>query len=90
MNVSELRQIIKEEISKVLNEEGINNDVKKEAISRLSQFFGVPSHRLYKFNFDGNDDMGELSKVLNSISDQGTAMYYKMAIELAKEEVGNL
>ena len=90
MKKSELKEIIKEEISKALNEEGINNDVKKEAISRLSQFFRVPSQPLYKFNFDGNDDMRELSKVLNSTNDQGTAIYYKMAIKLAKEEIGNL
>jgi hypothetical protein len=62
--------------------------VKSEAASRLADFFRVPVHTLDKFNFDGNDNIQALSAALNSTSTQGTEMYYKMAIQLAKEELG--
>lgn len=65
-----------------------SSDVKTGAISRLADFFRIPKSSLQKFKFDGSDNIKELSKVLNSTSDQGTEMYYKMAIKLAKEEVG--
>jgi|LakMenEpi03Aug12_release.lakeMendotaPanAssembly.Ray.scaffolds.fasta_scaffold06226_3 hypothetical protein len=69
--------------------EGSNHEmVKKEAISRLSDFFRVSPGPLMKFKFDGNDNIKELTKVLNSTSDQGTELYYKTAIKLAQEEVG--
>lgn len=71
-----------------INEGSSDPSVKKEAISRLSDFFRVSGNALTKFNFDGKDNIKELSKALNSTSDQGTELYYKTAIKLAKEELG--
>jgi len=62
--------------------------VKDEVISRLSDFFRVSPNALKKFNFDGKDNIKELTKALNSTSDQGTEMYYKVAIDLAKKDLG--
>lgn len=63
-------------------------DVKSEAISRLADFFRIPAASLQKFKFDGSDNVKELTKALNSTSDQGSKLYYDMAIKLAKEELG--
>jgi hypothetical protein len=71
-----------------MNEGSSDPRVKKEAISRLSDFFRVPASNLSSFNFDGKDNIKALTKALNSTSDEGTAMYYKTAIKLAMEEVG--
>ena len=71
-----------------VNEGSKDEMVKKEAISRLSDFFRVSPGPLMKFKFDGSDNIKDLTKVLNSTSDQGTELYYKTAIKLAKEEVG--
>jgi len=68
------------------NKEKNNNCVKKEAISRLSQFFRVSPGDLEKFKFDGTDDISELTKVLNSTSEEGTKLYYDVAIKLSKED----
>jgi hypothetical protein len=65
-----------------------NAQVKKEAISKLSDFFRVPANALTKFNFDGKDNIKELTKALNSTSDQGTEQYYQIAIQLAKRDLG--
>jgi len=62
--------------------------VKKEAISRLSQFFKVSPAKLSKFNFDGTDNIKELTNALDSTNDEGTKIYYNTAIRLAKEEFG--
>jgi hypothetical protein len=76
--------------AKKMNEAVLNeaNDVKSEAISRLADFFRVPASSLQKFKFDGSDNVKELTKALNSTSDQGSKLYYDMAIKLAKEELG--
>jgi hypothetical protein len=71
-----------------INEGSSDPRVKKEAISRLSDFFRVPASNLSSFNFDGKDNIKALTKALNSTSDEGTEMYYKVAIKLAMEEVG--
>lgn len=71
-----------------INEGSSDPRVKKEAISRLSDFFRVPASNLSSFNFDGKDNIKALTKALNSTSDEGTEAYYKVAIKLAKEEVG--
>ena len=68
--------------------EGVNPKIKDEVISRLSDFFRVSPNALKKFNFDGNDNIKELTKALNSTSDQGTKLYYDTAIKLAKEDLG--
>lgn len=75
------------DVIKNLNESK-EKEVKAEAISRLSDFFRVPAGSLQKFNFDGKDDVKALSKALNSTNDQGTKLYYDVAIKLAKEELG--
>jgi hypothetical protein len=71
-----------------VNESNSNEPVKKEAISRLSDFFRVPANALSKFNFDGKDNIKELTKALNSTSDKGTEAYYKIAIQMAKKDLG--
>lgn len=71
-----------------INEGSVDPRIKKEAISRLSDFFRVSGNALSKFNFDGKDNIKELTKALNSTSDQGTELYYNTAIKLAKEELG--
>jgi hypothetical protein len=89
MKTSELRQIIREEVRKALHE--ITDEeqelIKKEAIDRLYQFFRVPAHTLTKFKFDGTDSIKDLTRALNSTSDQGTKLYYDMAIKLAKKDL---
>jgi hypothetical protein len=62
--------------------------VKSEAISKLSDFFRVSPNSLSKFNFDGKDNIKELTKALNSTSDKGTEVYYTAAIEMAKKDLG--
>jgi len=52
---------------------------------QLSDFFGVPKNKLMSFNLDGTDDIDALTDALNSTSTQGTEMYLKMSLELAKE-----
>ena len=68
--------------------ESVDPRVKKEAISRLSDFFRVPANALSGFNFDGKDNIKALTKALNSTSDEGTLLYYRTAIKLAMEEIG--
>lgn len=68
--------------------ESKQEQIKKEAISRLSDFFRVPANHLTKFKFDGTDSIKDLTTALNSTSDKGTELYYNTAIKLAKEEVG--
>jgi cold shock CspA family protein len=74
--------------SEFISESEVDPRVKREAISRLSQFFRVNASSLNKFRFDGTDDVRELTKVLNSASYEGTDAYYKVAIQLAKDEFG--
>lgn len=74
-------------VGESINEE-VNPKIKDEVISRLSDFFRVSPNALKKFNFDGNDNIKELTKALNSTSDQGTKLYYDTAIKLAKEDLG--
>jgi hypothetical protein len=71
-----------------VNEANSDAQVKKEVISKLSDFFRVPANALTKFNFDGKDNIKELTKALNSTSDQGTEQYYRIAIQLAKRDLG--
>jgi chromosome segregation ATPase len=95
MNYSDAIKWAKEEAKKagkttVYVGESVNEaaTVKDEAIERLSDFFRVSPNALKKFNFDGKDNIKELTKVLNSTSDHGTEMYYKVAIDLAKKDLG--
>jgi hypothetical protein len=85
---------IKTDISNAYNMELIESTVneadtvKSEAISRLADFFRISPYALSKFNFDGNDNIKELTKVLNSTSDEGTKLYYDTCIKLAKKDAG--
>ena len=67
---------------------GVDPRVKKECISRLSDFFRVSPNALSKFKFDGKDNIKELTKALNSTSDQGTELYYQTAIKSVKKDLG--
>ena len=68
--------------------EGVEEQIKKEVISKLSDFFGCAPGNLSKFNFDGKDNIKELTKALRSTSDEGTAQYYRIAIIMAKRDLG--
>ena len=63
-------------------------DVKSEAISRLADFFGVSPSSLQKFKFDGKDPIKDLTNALNATSYEGAEAYYKVAIEMAKRDLG--
>ena len=63
-------------------------DVKSEAISRLADFFGVSPSSLQKFKFDGKDSIKDLTNALNATSYEGAEAYYKVAIEMAKKDLG--
>lgn len=71
-------------------QEGFESDaeVKRSCIERLSDFFRVAPHALSKFNFDGKDNIKELTKALNSTSDVGTKAYYDIAIKIGKRDAG--
>ena len=71
-----------------VNESNSNEQVKKEAISRLSDFFRVPANALSKFKFDGKDNIKELTNALNATSYEGAEAYYKVAIQMAKKDLG--
>jgi hypothetical protein len=68
--------------------EGVEEQIKKEVISKLSDFFGCAPGNLSKFNFDGKDNIKELTKALRSTSDAGTEQYYRIAIIMAKRDLG--
>lgn len=87
MKLTTYNEWLNENLSPI-NEGAVDPRVKKEAISRLSDFFRVPANALNGFNFDGKDNIKALTKALNSTSDQGTELYYKTAIKLAMEEIG--
>jgi hypothetical protein len=63
-------------------------DVKSEAISRLADFFRVSPSSLQKFKFDGKDSIKDLTNALNATSYEGAEAYYKVAIEMAKKDLG--
>lgn len=71
-----------------LREDEINEKFKKECSLRLSQFFRVPIVKLKDFNFDGKDNIKDLTKALKSTSDKGTELYYNTVIKLVKEDLG--
>lgn len=70
--------------------EAINEakDVKSEVIDRLSQFFGVSTGALIKFNFDGKDDVRALTKALNGTDYEGVDNIVRVAILSAKRDLG--
>jgi hypothetical protein len=64
------------------------NNIKSEIISRLSQFFDVPSHKLSKFNFDGEDSIEDLTRALNGTNYEGVAHIVRVAINMVKRDLG--
>jgi hypothetical protein len=75
-------------VKESVNEASQEEQIKKEVISKLSDFFGCAPGNLAKFNFDGKDNIKELTKALRSTSDEGTAQYYRIAIIMAKRDLG--
>jgi len=75
-------------VKESLNEDNQEEQVKKECITKLSQFFGVNPGNLSKFKFDGKDNIKELTKVLGSTSDEGTEHIYRVAVTVAKSNLG--
>lgn len=75
-------------VKESVNEASQEEQIKKEVISKLSDFFGCAPGNLSKFKFDGNDNIKELTKALRSTSDEGTAQYYRIAIIMAKRDLG--
>jgi hypothetical protein len=84
-----------EEMTKAIKKFGKNEsvvteakDVKSEAISRLSDFFRVSPNALSHLKFDGKDSIKDVTKALNATSYEGAEAYYKIAIEMAKKDLG--
>jgi hypothetical protein len=82
-NKSENEDVISE--SRIVYPE---EQIKKECISRLSDFFGCAPGNLSKFKFDGKDSIKDLTHALNATSYEGAEAYYKVAIEMAKRDLG--
>jgi hypothetical protein len=62
----------------------------KEYIAlQLSDFFRVPKSKLMPFNLDGTDNIDDLTKALNSTSNQGTELYLKASMRSANSHFGN-
>jgi hypothetical protein len=62
--------------------------VKKEAISKLSDFFRVSPNALSHLKFDGKDPIKDVTKSLNATSYEGAEQYYRIAIQMAKRDLG--
>jgi hypothetical protein len=88
MKVTEFRKLIREEVKTALGEQADPEQIKKEVISRLSDFFRVSPNTLSNFKFDGTDNIPELTRALNSTSDKGTELYYQTAIKAVKRDLG--
>ena len=82
------KEFLNESKSAIITEANQEEQIKKEVISKLSDFFGCAPGNLSKFNFDGKDNIKELTKALRSTSDEGTAQYYRVAILMAKRDLG--
>jgi hypothetical protein len=82
-NKSENEDVISE--SRIVYPE---EQIKKECISRLSDFFRVPANALSHLKFDGKDSIKDITKALNATSYEGAEAYYKIAIEMAKRDLG--
>jgi hypothetical protein len=82
------KEFLNESKSAIVTEANQEEQIKKEVISKLSDFFGCAPGNLSKFNFDGKDNIKELTKALRSTSDEGTEQYYKIAIQMAKRDLG--
>jgi len=84
-----------EEMTKAIKKFGKNEsvvteakDVKSEVIDKLSQFFGVSTGALIKFNFDGKDDIRALTKALNGTDYEGVDNIVRVAVKAAKRDLG--
>jgi hypothetical protein len=82
------KEFLNESKSAIITEANQEEQIKKEVISKLSDFFGCAPGNLSKFNFDGKDNIKELTKALRSTNDAGTEQYYRVAIQMAKRDLG--
>lgn len=82
------KEFLNESKSVIITEENKDEAIKKEVISKLSDFFRCAPSNLSKFKFDGNDNIKELTKALRSTSDEGTEQYYRVAISMVKRDLG--
>ena len=67
---------------------GVDPRVKKECISRLSDFFRVSPNALSHLKFDGKDPIKDVTKCLNATSYEGAEQYYLVAIKSVKRDLG--
>jgi hypothetical protein len=65
-----------------------HTEVKRSCVERLSQFFRVSPNALSHFKFDGKDPIKDLTKALNATSYEGAEQYYRIAIQMAKRDLG--
>jgi len=88
MKITTYNEWLNENQSPINEGADIQAQIKKICIDRLSQFFRVPASKLMKFKFDGTDDVREYTHALDATSYEGAEQYYKVAIKMAKEELG--
>ena len=74
-------------VGESVNEE-VDPRVKKEVISKLSDFFRVSPNALSHLKFDGKDPIKDVTKALNATSYEGAEQYYRVAIQMAKKDLG--
>ena len=82
------KEFLNESKTVIITEENKDEAIKKEVISKLSDFFRVSPNALSKFKFDGKDPIKELTKALNATSYEGAEQYYRVAIQMAKRDLG--
>ena len=76
-------------VSESINESTeVDPRVKKECISRLSDFFRVSPNALSHLKFDGKDPIKDVTKCLNATSYEGAEQYYLVAIKSVKRDLG--
>lgn len=76
-------------VSESINESTeVDPRVKKECISRLSDFFRVSPNALSHLKFDGKDPIKDVTKCLNATSYEGAEQYYLVAIQSVKRDLG--
>jgi hypothetical protein len=88
MKITTYNEWLNENQSPINEGADVQEQIKKICIERLSQFFRVPASKLMKFNFDGKDDVRQYTAALDATSYEGAEQYYKVAIKMAKEELG--
>ena len=82
------KEFLNESKTAIVTEANQEEQIKKECISKLSDFFRVSPNALSHFKFDGKDPIKELTKALNATSYEGAEQYYRVAIIMAKRDLG--